>query len=245
MALGSNATTTAEVRLDEGKENEFQAARAGNATILLHTGPVAGELCCHRRRKTGRWCSPGPESGECQLNNKGRLAVRYLPFGLQRPYIPLCLAVLTATLPGCRSWIRPGTDVPQSLNENYKPFDRGSAVLLPGADYHLATVRKGGPNQDEDILCSEPSPDWAIAFGTALAGAASGGASGGPSGSVSGSASTTEAITAAAGRTAGVVALRDGLYSACQAYANQLIGKDAYSLILSVSVAPTPPCERQ
>ena len=30
-----------------------------------------------------------------------------------------------------------------------------------------------------------------------------------------------------------MVALRDGLYSACQAYANQLIGKDAYSLILS------------
>jgi hypothetical protein len=35
------------------------------------------------------------------------------------------------------------------------------------------------------------------------------------------------------GRTAGVVALRDGLYSACQAYANHVIGKDAYSLILS------------
>jgi hypothetical protein len=35
------------------------------------------------------------------------------------------------------------------------------------------------------------------------------------------------------GRTAGVVALRDGLYYACQAYANQLIGKDAYALILS------------
>jgi hypothetical protein len=85
----------------------------------------------------------------------------------------------------------------------------------------------------QEILCEEPSPDWAIAFGTAFAGAASGGASGGPSGSVSGSATTTEAITALAGRTAGVVALRDGLYSACQAYANQLIGKDSYSLILS------------
>jgi hypothetical protein len=35
------------------------------------------------------------------------------------------------------------------------------------------------------------------------------------------------------GRTAGVVALRDGLYTACQAYANDVIGKDAYSLILS------------
>lgn len=157
--------------------------------------------------------------------------MRYLPFGLQRPYILLCVAVLAATLSSCRSWIRPGTDVPQSLNAT-TPFAQGSAVLLPGADYHLVTVRRPAASQD-DILCSEPSPDWAIAFGTALAGAASGGASGGPSGSFSGSASTTEAITAAAGRTAGVVALRDGLYSACQAYANQLIGKDAYSLILS------------
>jgi hypothetical protein len=112
---------------------------------------------------------------------------------------------------------------------------------LPGADYHLAVVRTGPsilrPDGAElgrqEVLCEEPSPDWAIAFGTAFAGAASGGASGGPSGSVSGSATTTEVITALAGRTAGVVALRDGLYSACQAYANQLIGKDAYSLILS------------
>jgi hypothetical protein len=164
--------------------------------------------------------------------------MRYLPYGLQRPYISLFLAVLAAILPGCRSWIRPGTDVPQSLN-TMPPFDRG--VLLPGADYHLAIFRMRPPLRQsdgtvlpgEDVLCEEPSPDWAIAFGTAFAGAASGGASGGPSDSVSGSASTTEAITAAAGRTAGVVALRDGLYSACQAYANQLIGKDAYSLILS------------
>jgi len=35
------------------------------------------------------------------------------------------------------------------------------------------------------------------------------------------------------GRTAGVVALRDGLYAACQAYANGVIGKDAYALIIS------------
>jgi hypothetical protein len=69
--------------------------------------------------------------------------------------------------------------------------------------------------------------------GTALAIAASGGASGGPSGSLSRNATTTEAISAMAGRTAGVVALRDGLYSACQAYANRVIGKDAYALILS------------
>jgi hypothetical protein len=154
--------------------------------------------------------------------------------------IALWLALLGGGLAGCKYLARPGNDVPQSLN-TWPPSAQESAVPLPGADYHLAIVRTGPsivrPDGAEvgrqDVLCEEPSPDWAIAFGTAFAGAASGGASGGPSGSVSGSATTTEAITALAGRTAGVVALRDGLYSACQAYANQLICKDAYSLILS------------
>jgi hypothetical protein len=154
--------------------------------------------------------------------------------------IALWLALLGGGLAGCKYLARPGNDVPQSLS-TWPPSAQGSAVLLPGADYHLAIVRTGPPFRQSDgtvfpgqnILCEEPSPDWAIAYGAAFAGAASGGASGGPSGSVSGSATTTEAITAAAGRTAGVVALRDGLYSACEAYANQAIGKDAYSLILS------------
>jgi hypothetical protein len=136
--------------------------------------------------------------------------------------------------------VRPGTDVPQILSST-PPFAPGPAVLLPGGDYRLAVVRTGPSIRQsdgmlvpgQDIYCSEPSPDWAIALGTAIAGAASGRAPGGPSGSVSGSASTTEAITALAGRTAGVVSLRDGLYAACEAYANQAIGKDAYTFILS------------
>jgi len=47
------------------------------------------------------------------------------------------------------------------------------------------------------------------------------------------SASDSEVVTALLGRSAGVVALRDGLYSACQAYANGIIGRDAYGLIIS------------
>ena len=39
---------------------------------------------------------------------------------------------------------------------------------------------------------------------------------------------------------AGVVALRDGLYAACQAYANGVLGQDAYSLILE-PVRNSPP----
>jgi hypothetical protein len=164
----------------------------------------------------------------------------HLKHGFQHIAMVLCLALLGGGLAGCKYLARPSNDVPQLLNAT-PPFERGSAILLPGADYRLAIVRAGPDFRQsdgsifpgQDILCSEPSPDWAIAFGNAFAAAASGGASGGPSGSLSGSGSTTEAITAATGRTAGVVALRDGLYAACQAYANQEIGKDAYSLILS------------
>jgi hypothetical protein len=36
-----------------------------------------------------------------------------------------------------------------------------------------------------------------------------------------------------AGRTAGVLALRDGLYAACQSYVNGVLGHDAYALVLS------------
>jgi hypothetical protein len=45
--------------------------------------------------------------------------------------------------------------------------------------------------------------------------------------------SSTELITAGAGREAAVLALRDGLYTACQSYANGVIGQDAYAIILS------------
>jgi len=82
-------------------------------------------------------------------------------------------------------------------------------------------------------MCIAPSPDWATALATANSLAGSGGVTGGASASLNASNSSSETITALAGRTAGVVALRDGLFSACQAYANGIIGKDAYSLILS------------
>jgi hypothetical protein len=134
---------------------------------------------------------------------------------------------------GCAS-LR-GADNPIVLNPN-SISGSSSAILLPGADYHLVTVRThpGRAGQPaEPVLCSEPSPDWAVAFGKALGGTASGRGPGGATGSLNATASTTNSIIVMIGRTAGVVALRDGLYTACQAYANGVIGKDAYSLILS------------
>jgi hypothetical protein len=107
-----------------------------------------------------------------------------------------------------------------------------TATLLPASSYVLVTTRPnpiaGGP----PIVCQEPGPDWAAAFGDSYKGGVSGGA-GGATGGINAQADASETDTALAGRTAGVVALRDGLYSACQAYTNGLIGKDAYGLILS------------
>jgi hypothetical protein len=98
------------------------------------------------------------------------------------------------------------------------------------------TVRKRpdtAPDGDREILCVAPSPDWATALAMAQQLSGSGSVTGGPSASLTASNSLTETISALAGRTAGVVALRDGLYRACEAYANGVIGKDGYALILS------------
>jgi hypothetical protein len=86
---------------------------------------------------------------------------------------------------------------------------------------------------NERVLCTEPSPDVAIALARSSQISGSGNAPGGPSVSISGSISSSETASLLAGRTAGVVALRDGLYSACQAYVNGVIGHDAYAVILS------------
>ncbi len=83
------------------------------------------------------------------------------------------------------------------------------------------------------IVCTEPSPDYAIAFGqngnfnanvTIPEKATVGGG---------GAYAQTEAVTQLNGRAPAVLALRDGLFAACQAYANGVIGHDAYSMILS------------
>jgi hypothetical protein len=105
-----------------------------------------------------------------------------------------------------------------------------TATLLPAGDEHLVTARAApGSVATIPVFCAEPSPDFARTFGHAY-GATAGVAAAGSGGL---SASDSEAVTAMLGRSAGVVALRDGLYSACEAYANGIIGRDAYGLIIS------------
>lgn len=121
------------------------------------------------------------------------------------------------------------------------PFELGSvrsaAVIGPNL---RAISERGRPIFSEatgryevlPTVCSEPSPDVAIAFGRALAANASV-TVGGDTGSGALNATSTETATGLEGRTTGVLALRDGLSEACRAYANGVIGQDAYALILS------------
>jgi hypothetical protein len=82
-------------------------------------------------------------------------------------------------------------------------------------------------------LCSEPSPDVAIAFAHSANATVSVTPTAGTTDTGSATGSLNETATQLEGRTAGVLALRDGLYAACQAYSNGVIGHDAYALILS------------
>lgn len=111
-----------------------------------------------------------------------------------------------------------------------------SSTLVMGPALRMVTLRDR-PIPATDLvlptMCSEPSPDVAIAFGQSLAAQGSASQPGGASVSGSLNVSSTEVATALAGRTAGVLALRDGLYAACQSYVNGVIGHDAYALILS------------
>ena len=131
----------------------------------------------------------------------------------------MCVAVVSG-LVGC------------SPNMDVKPVQFGeSQGIVSGANLRLVTERSRGAGYPR-VVCTEPSPDYAVAFDRTrqltIAPPAQSGAS-----RVEVNASTVEDITTGTGREAAVLALRDGLYTACQSYANGVIGQDAYAIILS------------
>lgn len=132
-----------------------------------------------------------------------------------------------------------GIGIASCADPNTKPtylaFGSTSDTVTMGPALRMVTER---PRQIDNgpplpTICTEPSPDVAVAFGKSLSAQGSVTETGGTSGSGSVSGATTEAATALAGRTAGVLALRDGLYAACQSYVNGVLGHDAYAVILS------------
>lgn len=104
----------------------------------------------------------------------------------------------------------------------------GKPALVTTADVRIVTFRPH-PLGHREIVCAEPTPDVARALATALQVSAE--VSGRGGGSFGGS--SAEAVTELAGRSTALLGLRDGLFRACEAYANGIIGDDAYALILS------------
>ncbi len=132
-----------------------------------------------------------------------------------------------------------GIGIAGCANPNTKPthlsFGMTTDAVTMGPALRMVTERPRPIDSGPPLptICTEPSPDVAIAFGKSLAATGSVTESGGTSGSGSVTATSTETATALAGRTAGVLALRDGLYAACQSYSNGVLGHDAYAVILS------------
>ena len=91
-----------------------------------------------------------------------------------------------------------------------------------------APLRTGQP----EVVCTEPTPDVAMALSTAFQASAKGNSST-AGGEVGVSQSTAEALAELGGRSTALLALRDGLFRTCEAYANGSIGSAAYALVLS------------
>ena len=112
----------------------------------------------------------------------------------------------------------------------YREYSENSQFTAPMA-YTTGDVRVIMQRNDHlgrTVTCTEPSPDVAKAVSTiaSIQAEAKG---------VSGSAAfgSQEALAELAGRSTALLGLRDGLFRACEAYANGAIGDDAYALIIS------------
>ena len=136
------------------------------------------------------------------------------------------LAVAVASLVGGCSILE------DEVNRGFAQREPITAVTFTTADVRIITRRNRpypGSSYVGSVVCTEPSPDVAKAISAAAALSASvankgSGAAGGAS---------AEAVAELAGRSTALLGLRDGIYRACEAYANGVIGADAYALVLS------------
>ena len=136
----------------------------------------------------------------------------------------LAIGVMCLALAGC-----------DSPNFRTSQFQFGSSETLAATGNLRFVSERPRPLADgttQVVTCSEPSPDYATAFSQDVDVTVKSTAAQAPGEAVL-SNNVTEKIEKLDGRSKGVLALRDGLYAACQAYTNGQIGKDAYSMILS------------
>ncbi|MFT4435094.1 hypothetical protein ACMX25_17110 [Caballeronia sp. 15715] len=123
----------------------------------------------------------------------------------------------------------------------------GADTLATKADSRLVYARRistdaaTGKLQPNEVICAEPSPDVANAFSTAFGTTAEAeakalpalSAAGDVNASLSLSRSRSEAIAQLGKRLGTIQLLRNGLFSACEAYANGAISPISYAFLLS------------
>lgn len=123
-------------------------------------------------------------------------------------------------------------DTPNFRTSQFQ-FGESKTLAATGNLRFVSERHRQLPHGVTTVVCSEPSPDYATASGTDASGTVKSTSTTSPISEGSLTLKTTEQIIQLEGRSKGVLALRDGLYAACQAYANGIIGKDAYSMVLS------------
>lgn len=123
-------------------------------------------------------------------------------------------------------------------NTRFTDADFGDTkALATGGNLRLITQRPRQTSSYEEssrvVFCTEPSPDYAVAFKRNADVTVQNVVADKPADQVQVKLASDEQVTNLGGRTGGVLALRDGLYAACQAYANGIIGHDAYAAVLA------------
>jgi hypothetical protein len=135
---------------------------------------------------------------------------------------------IAATTAGC-TWFQ--TDVNRWQTEKGR-WSQDEPRTYTTAEIRIISERTH-PQTGQRVVCTEPSPDVAKALSTVSQLSFKGSSNAGASGEAGFAGGSAEAIAELAGRSTALIALRDGLYRACEAYANGAIGSDAYALVLS------------
>ncbi len=154
--------------------------------------------------------------------------------GQQRTLVSLALA---AALAGCTA-NEAGTKF-QKLEANGTQTIGTTADIRVVIEREVEPVSNPGPGRvsPKTVMCAEPSPDTAkavqSAFNTGL-GAGTGLPTGDAlSAAIQISQSRAASLAALAERSLSIQLIRDGLYRACEAYANGAIGEVQYAVLLS------------
>ncbi len=129
-----------------------------------------------------------------------------------------------------------GCDAPAEWTSIYRPVPSDQAFLTDPKQRSILNVPAvGGPRQNipTRIICAEPSPDVAQSVSSAISAALEVQIKGQGGGAASFGRSAADAVVQLGERLGTIQLLRDGLYRACEAYANGAINATTYAMIVS------------